>query len=79
MFKKHELYKFYVIYIDDKKISNGAKKLLKISESSFDDFKYQYEKNTDFKLRIDELVKIAQTTTYQGDNLTSNMIINFFK
>lgn len=30
----------------------------------------------DYKLilrRIDELVKIAQTTTYQGDNLTSNI------
>jgi hypothetical protein len=57
MFKKHELYKFYVIYIDDKKISNGAKRLIKMSESSFDDFKYQYEKNKDFKFRIDEMVK----------------------
>ena len=28
-----------------------------MSESSFEDFKYQYEKNTDFKFRIDEMVK----------------------
>jgi hypothetical protein len=57
MFKKHELYKFYEVYIDGKKISNGAKKLMKMSESSFNDFKYQYEKNVDFKFRIDEMVK----------------------
>lgn len=57
MFKKHELYKFYEVYIDGKKISNGAKKLMKMSESSFNDFKFQYENNDDFKLRIDEIVK----------------------
>lgn len=57
MFKKHELYKFYEIYIDGKKISNGAKKLMKMSESSFNDFKFQYEKNVDFKFRIDEIIK----------------------
>ena len=28
-----------------------------MSESSFEDFKYQYEKNIDFKFRIDEMVK----------------------
>jgi len=57
MFKTHELYKFYEIYIDNRKISNGAKRLMKISESSFNDFKFQYEKNIDFKIRIDEIVK----------------------
>ncbi len=57
MFKKHELYHFYEIYIDSKKISNGAKRLMKISESSFNDFKFQYEKDSDFKQRIDEIVK----------------------
>lgn len=57
MFKNHELYKFYEIYIDNKKISNGAKKLMKMSESSFEDFKFQYDKNIDFKYRIDEIVK----------------------
>ena len=57
MFKKHELYRFYEIYIDNKNISNGAKRLMKISESSFDDFKFQYEKNIEFKHRIDDIVK----------------------
>jgi formyltetrahydrofolate synthetase len=57
MFKKHELYKFYEVYIDGKKISNGAKKLMKMSESSFNDFKFQYENNDDFKFRIHEIVK----------------------
>ena len=57
MFKKHELYLFYEIYIDNKNISKGAKRLMKISESSFNDFKFQYEKNTDFKQIIDDIVK----------------------
>jgi hypothetical protein len=30
---------------------------MKISESSFNDFKFQYEKNTDFKQIIDDIVK----------------------
>ena len=30
---------------------------MKISESSFNDFKFQYEKDSDFKQRIDEIVK----------------------
>lgn len=58
MFKNHELYKFYENYIDGKKISNGGKKLMKMSESSFEDFKYQYDKNLDFRSRIDEMSKI---------------------
>jgi stalled ribosome alternative rescue factor ArfA len=57
MFKNHELYKFYEIYIDNKRISNGAKKLMKMSESSFEDFKFQYKYGLDFKIRIDEMVK----------------------
>lgn len=57
MFKKHELYRFYEIYIESKNISNGAKRLMKMSESSFNDFKFQYDKNIEFKKRIDEIIK----------------------
>jgi hypothetical protein len=38
-------------------MSNGAKKLMMISESSFNDFKFQYENSKDFKFKIDELIK----------------------
>lgn len=57
MFKTHELYPLYEIYVDSKSISNGSKKLMKISESSFNDFKFQYENRKDFKQKIDDLVK----------------------
>jgi hypothetical protein len=57
MFKKHELFRFYEIYIDSKIASNGAKRLLKLSESSFNDFKLKYEKNIEFKQKIDDLIK----------------------
>ena len=57
MFKNHELYHFYELYIDSKLISTGSKKLMKLSESSFNDFKYQYENRPQFKQKIDDLVK----------------------
>jgi hypothetical protein len=57
MFKKHELYNYYLVYIESRNISNGAKKLMMISESSFNDFKFQYENNKQFKIKIDDLIK----------------------
>jgi hypothetical protein len=57
MFKKHELYHLYEIYVDSKLTSNGSKKLMKLSESSFNDFKFQYENRSQFKQKIDDLVK----------------------
>jgi hypothetical protein len=57
MFKKHELYFLYEHYIENKNISTGAKKLMKISESSFKNFLFQYEKNIGFKKIIDDLVR----------------------
>jgi hypothetical protein len=57
MFKKHELYFLYEHYIESKNISTGAKKLMKISESSFKNFIFQYGNNLNFKKIIDDLVK----------------------
>ena len=57
MFKEHELYKFYEIYVDSKSTSLGSKRLIKMSESSFNDFKFQYENSKYFKQKIDDLVK----------------------
>ncbi len=56
MFKKHELYMLYELYINSKKISNGAKKLLKISEFSFEDFRFSYMNNLNFKMVIDKII-----------------------
>lgn len=57
MFKTHELYFLYEHYIEGKNISIGAKKLMKISESSFKNFLFQYENNIGFKKIIDDLVR----------------------
>ena len=57
MFKSHELYKYYKLYIENKKLSKGAKRLLLISVGSFQDFRFEYERNPEFKNKIDELIK----------------------
>lgn len=57
MFKSHELYRHYKFYIENKKLSKGAKRLLLISEGSFQDFRFEYERNLEFKNKIDELIK----------------------
>jgi len=57
MFKSHGLYRHYKLYIENKKLSKGAKRLLLISEGSFQDFRFQYERNQEFKNKIDELIK----------------------
>ena len=38
-------------------ILKGAKRLLLISEGSFQDFRFEYERNPEFKNKIDELIK----------------------
>jgi hypothetical protein len=59
MIKTHRLYKFYINYLDYKRqlsrFSEGAYSLLKISESAFNDFVYDYENNPNFKKLIDDI------------------------
>jgi hypothetical protein len=61
MIKSHRLYNFYISYLAHKKeqdiISDGAISLLKISESAFNDFVYDYENNHNFKQIIDDIHK----------------------
>jgi CRISPR/Cas system CMR-associated protein Cmr5 small subunit len=57
MFKSHVLYKHYKIYIENKNLSKGAKRLLLISEGSFQDFRFEYERNLEFKNKINDLAK----------------------
>lgn len=71
MFKNHELYHFYELYVDNKKISKGAKRLMMMSESSFNDFKFEYEKDKDFKIRIDDLVR-SEMRDNKIDDLLDN-------
>jgi hypothetical protein len=61
MIKNHRFYHLYISYLEYKKeqdrISDGALSLLKISESAFNDFVYDYENNTNFKNIINEIHK----------------------
>lgn len=54
--KNDELYPFYLVYLDIRlsglKISNGSYSLLKISRSSFEDFKYKFENDELFSEKI---------------------------
>lgn len=59
MISEHSLYNFYLNYLDYKKqlnrFSDGAYALLKISESAFNDFVYDYENNLKFKKFINDI------------------------
>jgi len=61
MIKSHRFYHFYISYLEHKKeqdrISDGALSLLKISESAFNDFVYDYENNPNFRKIIDDIHK----------------------
>jgi len=61
MIKDHDLYKYYLCYLNDKQtygnLSIGSIELLKISESAFIDFKYYYENNQSFRDKIDKIYK----------------------
>lgn len=57
MIKNDSLYFLYEIYIANKKVSNGNKSMMKISEYYFNDFKSKYETSLTFKNKIDNLSK----------------------
>ena len=69
MFSSDPLYNFYVVYLDSKGLSKGAKTLMKISEQCFDDFKYGYENDYDFKSKIDKMALIEMRNTKIDDVL----------
>jgi len=56
-FQNDELYPLYVAYIERKKMTSGAFKLSKISESLFSDFKNQYINSPGFKWKQNNLYK----------------------
>lgn len=55
--KNHELYPKYLLWLDERKMSDGLKELSKISQSYFDIFKSKYELNPSLKEKIDNQYK----------------------
>jgi hypothetical protein len=59
--KKDEIYPYYIDYLNDRlnegKISKGSLSLLKMSSSSFEDFKYRFENDELFQEKVIELHK----------------------
>ena len=59
--KTDKIYPYYLDYLNDRllegKISKGSFSLLKMSNSSFEDFKYRFENDELFQNRIIELHK----------------------
>jgi len=59
--KNDEIYLYYIDYLNDRlnegKISKGSLSLLKMSSSSFEDFKFRFENDELFHDRIIELHK----------------------
>jgi hypothetical protein len=59
--KNDEIYPYYLDYLNDRlnegKISKGSLSLLKMSNSSFEDFKYRFENDELFNKKVIELHK----------------------
>jgi hypothetical protein len=59
--KNNEIYPYYIDYLNDRlnegKISKGSLSLLKMSNSSFEDFKYRFENDELFHSKVIELHK----------------------
>lgn len=59
--KKDSIYPFYIEYLNNKlnegKITKGSLSLLKLSNSSFSDFKYRFENDELFHDKVIELHK----------------------
>ena len=55
--KNEELYPKYLIWLEDRKISNGLRELSKISQTLFEEFKSRYTLNPTLKEKIDNKYK----------------------
>ena len=53
LIKSHELYPYYLHYIETKKMNSGAKKLAEISESLFFDFTKKWQLQPGFKEKLE--------------------------
>lgn len=55
--KNHELYLFYLAYIESLRLNNSQKKLMSISKNSFDKFAMKWEKEPFFKCKWEDIFK----------------------
>lgn len=55
--KDDELYPKYLIWLEERKMSNGLKELSKMSQSLFEQFKFRYSLNSVLKEKIDNQYK----------------------
>lgn len=55
--KNDELYPKYLIWLEDRKMSDGLKELSKMSQSFFEQFKFRYELNPSLREKIDNKYK----------------------
>lgn len=62
--KKDNIYVYYILYLENKlnsgRLSGGAYRLLKISKSAFEDYKYRFDN--------DELFHKKQIELYKAEN-----------
>ena len=56
LIKSHELYPYYLHYLETKKMNSGAKKLAEISESLFFDFQKKWQLQPGFKEKWENLL-----------------------
>jgi hypothetical protein len=76
--KHDELYPKYLIWLEDRKMSNGTKELSKISESLFEKFKSRYKFNPSLKEKIDNSYKSIDREE-KIDNIFEDDFENFLK
>lgn len=55
--KKHELYLFYLAYVESLRMNKSQKKLMSISKNSFDKFIMKWEKDSFFKHKWEDIFK----------------------
>jgi len=56
LIKSHDLYPYYLHYLETKKMNSGAKKLAEISESLFFDFQKKWQLQPGFKEKWENLL-----------------------
>lgn len=76
--KNHQLYPQFIVYLETKKMSQGAKSLAEISQSMFFDFTKKWENSPGFKEKIEKKL-ISEQRDGNIDVLLQDEYIEFFK
>ncbi len=69
--QEDEIYPLYLLWLDNKNLNEGAKRLWKMSIVSFNEFKTRYNKDKEFKLKQDNLYKTIRRSNNIDDVLTT--------